>query len=110
MTAPVTIGDLRHRVSIEVASRASDGGGGANLNWTNVADVWASLSPRSGAEVLILDRVAGAVSYDIWMRYRADVVPAMRIRFGTRTFDIRAVLDTQDRGHWLKCVCEERDL
>lgn len=110
MTAPVTIGDLRHRMSIEAATRTGDGGGGANLTWALVANVWASLVPRGGSEVLVLDRVAGAVSYDIWMRYRADVVPAMRIRFGSRTFDVRAVFDVEDRAHWLRCVCEERDL
>lgn len=110
MIAPVTIGDLRHRVSIESANRTSDGGGGASLTWVLVANIWASLVPRNGSEALVLDRVAGAVTYDIWMRYRADVVPAMRLRSGSRTFDVRAVLDVEDRGHWLRCVCEERDL
>jgi SPP1 family predicted phage head-tail adaptor len=110
MTNPVTIGDLRHRISLESALRTSDGGGGAAVTWTAVADVWAAIRPQGGSEGLTLDRVAGAVPYDIWIRHRAGIVPAMRVRFGTRVFEIQSVTDIEDRGHWLKLGCEERDL
>ena len=110
MKSPVTIGDLRHRVVLESAVRTSDGAGGATIVWTPVATVWAAIVPSGGAESFLLDRVAGAISHEIWMRFRSDVRPDMRITFGTRNFDIRAVFDSQDRGHWLKCLCQERDL
>ena len=79
MTAPVTIGDLRHRVSIETAARTSDGGGGATVAWTLVADVWAAIWPRVSDETFDADRVAGKATHDIWLRYRSDVKPEMRI-------------------------------
>jgi SPP1 family predicted phage head-tail adaptor len=110
MTSPVTIGDLRHRVTIESETRVSDGGGGASVSWTLVADVWAAIRAQGGSESLDLDRVVSAVPYDIWIRYRTGVVPAMRVRFGTRVFDIRTVTDIEDRGHWLKLAALERDL
>ena len=110
MKNPVTIGDLRHRVSIESAVRTSDSAGGASVAWTPFADVWAAIMPSSGSESFVLDRLAGSISHEIWMRYRSDVKPEMRITFGTRVFDIRASFDPQDRGHWLKCLVQERDL
>ena len=110
MRAPVTIGDLRHRVQIESAARTSDGGGGATIIWTLVADVWAAIWPRASDEMLDLDRVAGKATHDIWIRYRGDVKPEMRIRFGGRVFDIRGCIDSEDRGRWLKCPSVERDL
>ena len=109
MKSPVTIGDLRHRIAIEAAVRASDGAGGASVVWNSVADVWAAIVPSAGSENFVLDRLAGNVSHEIWMRYRADVKPEMRITFGTRVFDIRAAFDPQDRGHWLKVLAQERD-
>jgi SPP1 family predicted phage head-tail adaptor len=110
MKAPVTIGDLRHRVQIETAARVSDGGGGATVTWTLVADVWAAIWPRTSDETFELDRVAGKATHDIWIRYRGDVKPDMRMRFGGRVFDIRGVIDVEDRSRWLKCPSVERDL
>ncbi len=110
MKAPVTIGDLRHRIEIQQIARTSDGGGGAAITWTTVAQVWAAIWPRNSGERFDLDRVAGRATHDIWIRARGDVEPEMRFRFGARTFDIRGVIDVEDRGAWLKCVVEERDL
>lgn len=110
MKAPVTIGDLRHRVQIETAARTSDGAGGATIAWTLVAEVWAAIWPRTSDETLDLGRVAGKATHDIWIRYRSDVKPEMRITFGARVFDIRGVINIEDRARWLKCPSVERDL
>ena len=110
MRAQIKIGDLRHRIAIEQIARTSDGGGGAVIAWTVLGEVWAAIWPRNASEKFELDRVAGRATHDIWIRFRSDVRPEMRIRFGARTFDIRGLIDAEDRGAWLKCVVEERDL
>jgi SPP1 family predicted phage head-tail adaptor len=110
MKAPVKVSDLRHRVAIESAARTGDGAGGATLDWQLVAEVWTAIWSRDAFETFALDRVAGKATHDIWMRYRGDVTPDMRIRFGIRLFDILGAIDVEDRGHWLKCPVEERDL
>lgn len=110
MKAPVKAGDLRHRVTIESALRTSDGAGGSTTEWQTVAEVWAAIWSRTVGEAFTLDRVAGTATHDIWMRHRADVKPDMRIRFGTRVFDILGAIDVEDRGAWLRCPVEERDL
>ena len=48
--------------------------------------------------------------HDITIRHRAGVSPEMRFRAGTRIFHILSVVDVEDRGRWLICRCEERDL
>lgn len=110
MTLPITIGDLRHRVVIERAVRTDDGAGGATLSWETVAELYAAIWTRGSDESFALDRVAGRATHDVWMRHRADVTPAMRIRFGARVFDIRGAIDPDDRARWLRCPVEERDL
>ena len=110
MTTQIEAGDLRHRVSIERPVRSSDGGGGFLVTWVRIAEVWAAVWPRTMDESLALDRVAGRATHDVWMRHRTDLKPEMRLRLGSRTFDVRGVLDVEERGRWLKCVVEERDL
>lgn len=110
MSGQISAGDLRHRVTIEQAVRTDDGAGGASIAWQAVATVAAAIWPRTSGEVYEHDRVAGRASHDIWLRHRDGVLPAMRITFGARTFDILGVIDIEERGRWLKCPVEERDL
>jgi SPP1 family predicted phage head-tail adaptor len=105
-----TIGRLRHPLTLEAASRTSDGGGGASEAWSAVAEVWAEISPTSGTEAVDADALTGRVSHEIVFRYRSGVVPVMRLRSGTRLFEIAAVIDVEERRRWLKCLCVERDL
>jgi len=110
MNRQVTIGDLRERLTLEEAARIGDGGGGANESWRAVATLWAAMLPLSGDEGLDADAPSGTVSHEIWLRYRAGVLPDMRLRSGDRIFDIRSVIDVGERGRWLRLLCEERRL
>jgi len=108
MSASTPIGELRTRLTLEAPSRAGDGG--AAVTWSTVAEVWASVRPAAAGESFELDRVAGKITHEIVMRYRSGVVPEMRLRAGTRVFDIRAAFDPDARRRWIKCLAEERDL
>lgn len=110
MKAPIRVSDLRHRVEIEEAVRASDGGGGAIVTWTPVGEVWAAIWTRSSDEAFYADRSAGRATHDIWIRFRGDVKPDMRFRAGTRVFNILGVIDAEDNSRWLRCPSEEVDL
>ncbi len=104
------IGRLRHRLTLETASRTPDGGGGAVKDWSAVAQLWGQIRPTIGTEIVAADGIKGRVSHEITLRYRADVVPAMRLVSGSRRFEIAAVIDIDERHRWLKCLCVERDL
>jgi len=109
----LSIGAMRDRLTLEAASRADDGGGGATVTWVTVADLWGSVRPITGDERLRADAVTGQVTHQVWIRFRDDVVPAMRFRTGARILDIVAVLDPLSRSgrrDRLQCLCEERHL
>ena len=108
MSAP-PIGALRERLTLETPVRSDDGGGGATVTWTAVADVWGAVRPITGDERLRADAVTGRVTHQVWIRYRADVVPAMRFVAGARILDIVAVLGGSRRDR-LQCLCEEQNL
>lgn len=106
----IRIGDLRHRLTLEVAARTDDDSGGAIETWMPAAEVWAGVRPNSGSERELADRIAGRVTHEVWIRYRTDVKPDMRFTAVGRFFEIRAVIDVDERRRLLKCLCEEREL
>lgn len=105
----VRAGDLRHRVVLERPVRTGDGGGGSDVSWVFIAEVWAAIFPRSADETFVHDRVAGRATHDIWIRKRTGIGPEMRVRLESRRFDLKGVID-EGRGKYLRCPAEERDL
>ena len=103
-------GALRHRVILESANRSDDGGGGSLVVWQEVAPLWVAIKPLSGRELMSAGQFASRLSHEITLRYRALVLPEMRFRKGSRIFQIKAVLDVEERRQWLRALCEEREL
>ncbi len=103
-------GMLRHRIILESAAVTPDGGGGESLVWQPVATLWAAIRPLSGRERFSAGEFSAQVSHEIILRYRAGVLPAMRFRKGSRIFEIRAVMDENERRRRLRVLCEEQAL
>lgn len=104
------IGRLSHRLTLERAVRVADGGGGVVATWEAVGDMWAAVEAQSGSERVEADRISGEVNELITIRYRDDVVPAMRFRTGSQIFHILTVLDGDGARRFLRCQCQRRDL
>ncbi len=104
----LSIGDLRHRLTLQAPLETADGGGGVTRNWGLVAELWGAVRPVSGSETVEADGLKGRVSHEIWLRYHTGVAPEMRFALGARVFEIRAVLDVGERHRFLRCLAEER--
>lgn len=100
-------GDLRHRVTLQQETRVEDGYGGFTVTWADVATVWAGIQPISGNEALVARQLQDSITHKVVMRYRAGVVAAMRLKFGTRVFNIREVRNFDERNWKLELRCEE---
>jgi SPP1 family predicted phage head-tail adaptor len=103
-------GRLSHRLTLERAVRVADGGGGAEVTWEAAGDMWAAVEAVSGGERIEADRMSGEVNALITIRYREDIVPAMRFRTGSQIFHILTVLDGDGAHRFLRCQCQRRDL
>jgi SPP1 family predicted phage head-tail adaptor len=103
-------GKLRHRVELQRADISIDSHGDQSKAWTTLAEVWAAIEPLSGREFLQASGVASDITVRITMRGRSDfaLTPKDRVKFGTRTFDIRHVIDWGDRGIETQLLCTER--
>lgn len=104
-TAP--IGTLRRRLTLETPVRTGDDAAAAELTWSSLGELWASISPRSGREIVTADAVAARITHDIEIRWRGDVSAAMRLRDGSTIYAIHAVHDRDDKARRLICLVEE---
>lgn len=104
----IAIGEMRYRLALEAPLETPDGGGGASRTWSLLAEVWGAIRPVTGTERFEADGLSGRVSHEIWIRHRTGVTPDMRLRLGARVFEIRAVIDVNERRRFLRCLAEER--
>lgn len=103
----IAIADLRTRATLEQPVDTVDSAGALLRTWTPVADVWAKVTPRNGAESFAAGAQESAIAYDATIRWRADASSPMRLRIGARALYIRAAFDPDGRKRFLVCRCEE---
>lgn len=104
------IGKLRHRITFQKETRVDDGGGGSASTWGDIsgtATVWASVEPLSGREVLFGQQLQASVTHRIKLRHKSDISEAMRIKFGSRFFNIRSIRHIEERDRWTEIMAEE---
>jgi SPP1 family predicted phage head-tail adaptor len=103
-------GKLRHQVKLQRVTVAADSHGDQTKTWTDLATVRASIEPLSGREFLQASQVMSDITVRIRIRGRSDITltPKDRVLYGTRTFDIRHVIDWGDRGTDWQLLCTER--
>lgn len=103
-------GKLRHQVKLQRVTVAADSHGDQTKTWTDLATVRASIEPLSGREFLQASQVMSDITVRIRVRGRSDITltPKDRVLYGTRTFDIRHVIDWGDRGTDWQLLCTER--
>ena len=103
-------GKLRHQVKLQRVTVAADSHGDQTKTWADLATVRASIEPLSGREFLQASQVMSDITVRIRVRGRSDITltPKDRVLYGTRTFDIRHVIDWGDRGTDWQLLCTER--
>jgi SPP1 family predicted phage head-tail adaptor len=101
-------GDLRHLIRIDEPVRTEEEGGGSVDRWTPFADgVWAAVVPLSGSERVAAMQSAATVSHRVELRYLPGLGEGMRVVHETRAFNIRAVLDIDERHREIHLLCDE---
>lgn len=110
MVRKLSAGHLRHRIIIQSRSDASDGRGGNAPTWGTHVTVWARVAPVSAYERLQAGRLEGGVSHKVTLRYTSGVTNAMRVSWGSRTFQIVGVRNPGEDDGILELDCVEERL
>lgn len=101
-------GELRHRITIqEFVEQVDEYGTPIGSGWQDVATVWAAVEPIQGREYILLQNTQSELTTRVRIRYRPGIKPAMRVVYGTRIFDIQAVIDFEERHVELQLMCKE---
>jgi SPP1 family predicted phage head-tail adaptor len=103
----VKIGKLRHRITIEETTETQDADGSVIENWSAFATVQSSIEPISGREYFAAQTTQADMTHRINLRYVAGVKPKMRVKFGSRIFDILSVINVNERNRELQLMCRE---
>lgn len=94
----VAAGDLRHRVQIQQQVTTRDSDGVAQTTWEDVATVWGSVEPLSAREFIQSGQTQAAVTARITIRYRAGLLPSMRLLHRGQPFNIAGLLPDKASG------------
>lgn len=103
----MNIGQLRHRVEVQQEIRTSDGMGGFTVEWKKVATYFARVSPMRGEESLIHRQLQDRITHMVVMRWHPLVKASQRLVHNDRVFNIREVLNVDERNIKLELRCEE---
>lgn len=101
------LGPLRHRVAFEARSATRDEFGQQVEGWAQVAQVWASIEPLSGRELLAAQQVQGEVTHRIRCRYVPGLETAHRAVFNGRAFEVRSIINTRELNAALEILAAE---
>lgn len=106
-------GRLRHRVAIQRRTGAESGFGEPTDTWSTLATVSAGIEPISGREYFAAQQVQSEVTHRVTIRYFEGVNPKDRLLWTdpatgvARYFDIRAVIDRDERHREFALMCVE---
>lgn len=100
-------GELRHRVTIQQPVEVLDDYNTPSVVWQDFARVWAAIEPLSGREYLQLQNTNAEITVRIRIRYLPGITPAMRVVYGSRVFNIQAVIDVEEKHRELHLMCAE---
>lgn len=101
------IGQLDRRIRIEQPEVARDSAyGSQQITWSEVATVWAQVRENTQGERTADNLRTATRTTTVTVRYRAGIVPTMRLVYGARVLAIVGVLE-RGRRQWLELQCED---
>lgn len=105
----LNVGDLRHQITIQqMADTTDDYGTPVETDeWNTFATVWAAINPLTGREYIQTQNVIPDLTATIKIRYLPGVTTRMRVLYGTRVFDIKAVIDVEEHHREMQLMCAE---
>lgn len=107
--AGLTIGALRHRVTIERKTRVGVPGAYTGETWAQLGKkMWAKTEAKAPREIVFADHTETRTPQMITMRRRSDVTAADRIDYKGRKMAILGIRELDEGGwRWTELTCEE---
>jgi SPP1 family predicted phage head-tail adaptor len=103
----IDAGKLRERVTVQIASGATNALGETVLTWGDSSAVWASVEGVSAREALISGQQETTVSHRVRLRYLPGLTSQHRFSWRSRTLEIVSLLEHGNRSEH-EAICQEQ--
>jgi SPP1 family predicted phage head-tail adaptor len=100
-------GALRHELSLQAPAPSSDGMGGHDAGWQEVATLFGLIEPIAQTGGFGAGQTLEENTHRITIRHRGGVGSGMRLMKQARIFDIVTVHDPDETGRYLVCRVRE---
>jgi SPP1 family predicted phage head-tail adaptor len=100
-------GKLRERVTVQIASGATNTLGETVLTWSDSSAVWASVEGVSAREALLAGQQDTSVTHKVRMRYLPGLTSQHRFSWRSRTLEIVSLLEHGNRSEH-EAICQEQ--
>ncbi|HEI8511243.1 TPA: phage head closure protein [Proteus mirabilis] len=101
-------GRFRHIITLQQPEPKPNRISGDEVIWRDVLkDIHASVEPLRGREYFQAQQVQSETTFRIRMRWFPQVKSTMRVCFGSRIFNIVAIIDPEERHRELQLMCKE---
>ena len=103
-----SISSFNRQIDIETLTHTPNSSGGQATVWSPfLQNIWASIKPKTKWEQNFGQRLEPRTVHEIRCRYQAGVHTKMRIKYGTRIFQIKSVINDDEANKYLTITCEE---
>lgn len=99
-------GDLRERVTVQIASGSTNTLGETVLTWSDSTSVWASVEGVSARESLAAGQQDVSLTHKVRLRYLPGLTQQMRFAWRGRTLEIVSLLEHDNRSEH-EAICTE---
>lgn len=100
-------GELRHRITLQKPAQTRSSYNEDVTSYTDVVTVWAAVEWRSGRRYQEAAQLNAEIQGVIRLRYRSDVKPEWRVKYGDRYIQILAIINPGERDRELQLNCRE---
>lgn len=101
-------GKLRHRLVFEQATITRDAMNESVKTWATFATLWGNVQPLRGREFFAAQAANSEVTAKIETRYKAGILATMRIRHGSRIYEIEGMENEGMRNRRLFFMVKEQ--
>ena len=104
------IGSLNKVINIEAPTKASDGMGGFDTVWKEMAgDIPAAIWPTSATEQIKSMGAVMTISHRIRIRYRKDIRASWRIKYKNAFYNIVSIVNPNMENKILDIMAKEAE-
>jgi SPP1 family predicted phage head-tail adaptor len=103
----ITPGLLDRQIDIYGPVRTPNGSGGYNVTMALIKVIWAKIVPVSGTERILASNIAAVGMMRFYTMFTTSINESMTIRYNGREYNIRSIIDLEERHEFLEILAEK---